>query len=178
MHNVETKPCAQRLTQDVLTIRENDFEECAAEAHIRFQPAYPGSHAGRIVLDLEGENVLERGEAHLQTVIVGEDLYALRAMLLAMPEEAFVEPAPAKRVERWTDGDVVRVYGAHKAERVWHRRNGQWHTTAEWPLLTPLADREITSIVDRASNMQAAGKENVGHGFRRADILRQQSGQG
>lgn len=40
--------------------------------------------------------------------IEGEDLYALRALLLELPDEAFVEPAPAVEVAEqvWTPGDV------------------------------------------------------------------------
>jgi hypothetical protein len=63
--------------------------------------------------------------------IEGEDLYALRALLQELPEEAFVEPAPSVLAQpRWTKGDLWR-----------HNPTGHLYIRGEveWRALTPVS---------------------------------------
>lgn len=99
--------------------------------------------------------------------VVGEDLYALRELLNNdLPEEAFVKPADPVTVPDWTDGDVVRLYGGPKRERVWTRDNGLWFSPNHEGYL---ADREIDAVVHRRRPL--AENDTMG---RRADVMRKQ----
>lgn len=96
--NGETQPetdAAPNVAQyPVFTVQDGDGNQ--ASFYLR-GPEAP-SPAGLVLNPWTPEKV----------AIVGEDLYALRAFLNELPEEAFVEPAPAAEVaeQAWTPGDV------------------------------------------------------------------------
>lgn len=86
--------------------------------------------------------------------VQGEDLWTLRELLNAMPEEAFVEPAPVDG-DRWLPGDVVTFETRHGGTKfalvrqpsggVWARyRDGEpTGEPSDW------SDADVTRLVRR-----------------------------
>lgn len=58
--------------------------------------------------------------------IVGEDLYALRALLAELPESAFTEPKPSTVLPDWEAGDIVRECWADGEDVLGRDVDGIW----------------------------------------------------
>jgi len=95
-HHITTNTDPQRPGITALTIHHEGKVPYRASNEVRVSLGPRG---------LGGLVVKVRGEGN-RAFIHGEDLFALRAFLEELPEEQFVEPAPAK--PRWTKGDLVR----------------------------------------------------------------------
>jgi hypothetical protein len=126
-------------------IIETHFGEAHPFTHLHIRPDGPHDSALIQFGSMSDPNHLSVSVKNSYTPILGEDLYALRALLNELPESAFVEPAPP--LARWTKGDIVVVEeGVNGRVLAYYRHDdGFWRaagTAMAW------VDEEVSAWVD------------------------------
>lgn len=86
--------------------------------------------------------------------IARQDLFALRELLNAMPEEAFERPADPVEVPEWADGDIVveSWTNSDHRSRIW-RRDDEGHWRSDTPTTRAhIFDKEVEDSIKYGSH--------------------------